>query len=179
MFHSIPRPSRRFILILSSLMIPLLVEVFLHWRAFDIPRPQHDLDPPFATGCRDPEAEARRGSGSGPRGRENAALVMLARNSELAAARHTVSSVEDRFNRWFHYPYVFLNDEPWDPEFIRVMNQTVSGEARFEVIPRDQWTYPDWVDQRAARESIAKQGEKGIHYGGMESYHHMCRFFSG
>lgn len=177
MFHSIPRPSRRFTLILSSLMIPLLIEAFLHWRAFDIPRPAHDLDPPFSAGCRDPYAETS--SSGAPRPRESAALVMLARNSELADARHTVASVEDRFNRWFRYPYVFLNDEPWDPEFVRVMNQTVSGEARFEVIPRDQWTYPDWIDQDAARESIAKQGESGVHYGGMESYHHMCRFFSG
>lgn len=172
MFHSIQRPSRRLTLIVSSLMIPLLVEAFLHWRAFDVPRPQHDLDPPFAAGCREPDAEARGR-------RESAALVMLARNSELDAARHTVASVEDRFNRWFGYPYVFLNDEEWDPEFVRVMNQTVSGEARFEVIPRDQWTYPGWVDQQAARESIARQGESGIHYGGLESYHHMCRFFSG
>lgn len=168
-----PRPSRRLILILSSLMIPLLIEALLHWRSFAVPRPAHDLDPPFATGCRDPAAEASR------QPRESAALVMLARNSELDAARHTVSSVEARFNRWFRYPYVFLNDEPWDPEFVRVMNQTVSGEARFEVIPRDEWTYPEWVDQSAAKASIAKQGEQGVHYGGLESYHHMCRFFSG
>lgn len=173
MFHSLPRPSRRFLLITASLMLPLLVEALLHWRAFAVPRPARDLDPPFATGCVDPEARARDTP------RESAALVMLARNGELAAARHTVASVEARFNRWYRYPYVFLNDEPWDPEFVRVLNATVSGEARFEVIPREEWTYPDWVDEQAARESIAKQGEAGVHYGGMESYHHMCRFFSG
>ena len=51
--------------------------------------------------------------------RESAALVMLARNSELEQARHTVESVERRFNRWFQYPVVFLNDEPFSEDFIQ------------------------------------------------------------
>lgn len=170
MFRPLPRPSRRGLFIVLSILLPLFIEVSLHWRSFDIPRPQHDLDPPFQTGCREPEVDGKR---------ESAALVMLVQNSELDAARHTVNSVEDKFNRWFHYPYVFLNDQPWDPEFVRIMNQTVSGEARFEVIPAEEWTYPKWVNQASAKQSILRQGEEGIHYGGKESYHHMCRFFSG
>lgn len=170
MFQSLPRPSRRFIIILASILIPLYIEAFLHWRTFDIPRPSHDLDPPFQTGCREPDVTGRR---------ENAALVMLAQNSEIDAAKRTVDSVEAKFNRWFHYPYVFLNDKPWDPEFVRIMNQTVSGEARFEVIPDREWNYPSWIDKAAAQQSILEQGERGVHYGGREGYHHMCRFFSG
>lgn len=170
MLPSLPRPSRRGLFIALSILLPLLIEAFLHWRTFDIPRPAHDLDPPFYTGCLEPDVH---------RPRENAALVMLAQNSEIDAARRTVQSVEDRFNRWFHYPYVFLNDQPWDPEFVRRMNATVSGEARFEVIPRSEWTFPAWVNENAAKESIVRQGKQGIHYGGREGYHHMCRFFSG
>lgn len=170
MFQSLPRPSRRFLIILASILIPLYIEAFLHWRTFDIPRPSHDLDPAFQTGCREPDVHGRR---------ENAALVMLAQNSEIDAAKRTVDSVEAKFNRWFHYPYVFLNDKPWDPEFVRIMNQTVSGEARFEVIPDREWNYPEWIDKTAAQQSILEQGERGVHYGGREGYHHMCRFFSG
>lgn len=166
-------PSRRVLLTTLAVLLPFVIEVFLHWRSFDIPRPPHNLDPPFQTGCQDPLLSAA----STPR--ESAALVMLAQNAEIDAARRTVQSVEDRFNRWFHYPYVFLNDKEWDPEFVRLMNATVSGEARFEVIPRSEWTYPEWVDQEAARLSIKRQGEAGVHYGGREGYHHMCRFFSG
>ncbi|KAG8165000.1 hypothetical protein KVR01_005275 [Diaporthe batatas] len=170
MFRSLPRPSRRFLVILASILIPLYIEAFLHWRSFDIPRPSRDLDPPFQTGCQEPDVRGRR---------ENAALVMLAQNSEIDAAKRTIDSVEAKFNRWFHYPYVFLNDKPWDPEFVRIMNQTVSGEARFEVIPDHEWNYPSWVDKAAAQQSILEQGESGVHYGGREGYHHMCRFFSG
>lgn len=41
------------------------------------------------------------------------------------------------------------------------------------------WGYPDWVDINVAKEGIRKQGDAAIMYGGMESYHHMCRFYSG
>ncbi len=111
--------------------------------------------------------------------RENAALVMLARNSELDKALKTVLSIERHFNQWFHYPIVFLNDEPWSEEFISAMNATVSGETRFEVIPKDEWMFPSWMDVDDARASIARQGAAGILYAGLETYHHMCRFYSG
>ena len=111
--------------------------------------------------------------------RENAALVMLARNAELEQARHTVESIERRFNRWFHYPIVFFNDVPFDPIFIETLNATVSGEARFEVIPHEEWYFPSWVDPEAGKAAIADQGARGISHGGLEGYHHMCRFYSG
>ncbi|KAF8003899.1 hypothetical protein HF325_001347 [Metschnikowia pulcherrima] len=45
-------------------------------------------------------------------GRENATLVMLVRNLELAGALQSMRSLEDRFNRHYKYPWVFLNDVP-------------------------------------------------------------------
>ncbi|TEA16581.1 O-glycoside alpha-1,2-mannosyltransferase-like protein 4 [Colletotrichum sidae] len=104
---------------------------------------------------------------------------MLARNSELQAAHHTLASLEKHFNRWFHYPVVFLNDEPFDDSFIDIMSNTASGGATFEVIPQKTWSFPKWVNQTAAKESIAEQGARGIVHAGQEGYHHMCRFYSG
>lgn len=51
--------------------------------------------------------------------RANAALVMLVRNSEVNDAAASIMQVEDRFNRRFNYPWVFLNDEPFDEKFIQ------------------------------------------------------------
>lgn len=157
------------------LVVPLaaafLLELCLHRYAYYVPSPARDLDAPFAKSCHEPQNNAPR---------ENATLVMLTRNSELAEAKLTVESVERAFNRWYHYPILFLNDEPFEAEFVRQLNETSSGLATFEVIPQEQWTFPPSVDVEAARQSIVEQGKTpGSPYAGREGYHHMCRFFSG
>ena len=52
-------------------------------------------------------------------GTANAVMLMLARNSELEGAVSSVSQLEEKFNGRYHYPWVFLNDEPFTDEFKR------------------------------------------------------------
>lgn len=52
----------------------------------------------------------------------NATLLMLARNSDLDGAIQSMRSLEDRFNKKFQYPWVFLNEEPFTEEFMRCVN---------------------------------------------------------
>ncbi len=44
---------------------------------------------------------------------------MLTTNSEadIKGAVQSVRELEDRFNRRYHYPWVFLNNEPFSDEF--------------------------------------------------------------
>ena len=49
--------------------------------------------------------------------RENATLLMLTNSWEMDGALRVVSEVEERFNRKFNYPWIFLNDEPFSDEF--------------------------------------------------------------
>lgn len=49
-------------------------------------------------------------------GTEKATMVMLVRNREIREALSSMRSVEDRFNRKFHYPWTFLNDKPFTKE---------------------------------------------------------------
>lgn len=49
--------------------------------------------------------------------RANATLLMLARNSDTDGAIRSVRELEDRFNHQFHYPWVFLNEEPFSDDF--------------------------------------------------------------
>jgi alpha 1,2-mannosyltransferase len=44
---------------------------------------------------------------------------MLARNSDLEGAVKSVRELEDRFNRKYNYPWVFLNEEPFSSDFKR------------------------------------------------------------
>ena len=53
------------------------------------------------------------------KGTANATFVFLARNSDLESVVSSVRQMEDRFNRKYNYPWVFLNDEPFSEEFIR------------------------------------------------------------
>jgi hypothetical protein len=54
-----------------------------------------------------------------PRHLANATLFMLARNSDVDSAVNSVREVEDRFNRQYGYPWVFLSEEPFSDDFKR------------------------------------------------------------
>ncbi|KAI1342304.1 glycolipid 2-alpha-mannosyltransferase [Xylariaceae sp. FL0016] len=145
-------------------------EIIFHASKYHVPRPDRELDVPFLEGCQVPKTDLPR---------ENAAIVMLARNDEVDKAKRAVDSLESKFNQWFKYPIVFLNDEPWSDEFVRTLKAATSAETIFENIPSDKWLFPEFIDADNARKSIKKQGNAGILYAGKETYHHMCRFFSG
>jgi alpha 1,2-mannosyltransferase len=49
--------------------------------------------------------------------RANATIVMLARNGDIQGAVKSMKQMEDRFNKRFRYPYVFLNEEPFSDQF--------------------------------------------------------------
>ncbi|KAK4185800.1 glycolipid 2-alpha-mannosyltransferase 1 [Podospora australis] len=174
-----PLPHRLSFTLKLSCLIALLcvLESFIRWNTYSIPRPppRKDLDTPFATQCLDPTLSAA----SHPR--ESAALVMLARNSELVSALETIRNIEEKFNQWFQYPIIFLNNEPFSSEFKSSLSAAVSGPTFFETIPAADWGFPSHISPSAARKSIKQQGERKdkVWNGGKESYHHMCRFYSG
>ncbi len=111
--------------------------------------------------------------------RENATLLMLVRNKELIDALISIRQIEDRFNRNFHYPWVFLNDQHFSEEFKAYVKGMASGEVEFGVIPSSQWSMPGDIDVDRATQSRKKMEMQGIIYGGSLSYRHMCRFNSG
>ncbi|KAJ2851215.1 alpha 1,2-mannosyltransferase 2.4.1 [Coemansia erecta] len=103
-----------------------------------------------------------------------AAFVILVRNSELHELRATVRQLEDQFNSRHHYPYVFLNDEPFTDEFKQAMEWATSGDCHFGLIPYEHWSMPPWVDRVRAKWAMAMMGSQ-VPYGDSESYRKMCR----
>ncbi|KAI0148406.1 nucleotide-diphospho-sugar transferase [Xylariaceae sp. FL1272] len=124
----------------------------------------------FVSGCLEPDTSKPRA---------NAAFVVLARNKELDGVIQSIKSIERHFNRWYHYPYVFLNDGDFNQTFKDVVKNYTSGEVEFGKVGPEMWGYPEWIDPKVAKEGIAKQGDAAVMYGGLESYHSMCRFYSG
>lgn len=112
-------------------------------------------------------------------GKMNATFVTLARNSDLWEIVKSIRQVEDRFNRNYHYDWVFLNDQPFDSTFKKVTTSLISGKTHYEEIPQEHWSFPDFIDQDRARRTREEMAEKKIIYGDSISYRHMCRFESG
>jgi len=105
---------------------------------------------------------------------------MLAQNSEIESAVMTIRSFEQRFNRWYHYPYVFFNDVEWDAGFVDGVRAVVSGNATFEVLGQTDWGWPQgWNEERREQAKRGMEGDGEGLYSGREGYHHMCRFFAG
>lgn len=127
-------------------------------------------DKVFVTGCLQPDTTQPRANG---------VFVVLARNKELEGVIQSIKSIERHFNRWYHYPYVFLNDADFNSTFKETVANYTSSTIEFGKVEADMWGYPDWVDPKVAKEGIAKQGDAAVMYGGLESYHAMCRFYSG
>ncbi|KAJ7774597.1 glycosyltransferase family 15 protein [Mycena maculata] len=111
--------------------------------------------------------------------RANATFVFLCRNNDINGAVASVQSMEDRFNRNYHYPWVFLNDEPFTEEFKQRIGVLTDAPVSFGLIPREHWVQPDWIDEERARQGRLKMMNQRIIYGGSVPYRNMCRFNSG
>ncbi|KAF7329042.1 Glycosyltransferase family 15 protein [Mycena kentingensis (nom. inval.)] len=101
------------------------------------------------------------------------------KQNDVNGAVQSIRSIEDRFNRDYGYPYVFLNEEPWTEEFKKRVSALTRAPIEFGVIPHDWWYQPDWIDEERAKEGRRKMEEQGIIYAGSVSYRNMCRFNSG
>lgn len=117
--------------------------------------------------------------GGAPPRKANAAVVILARNSDLEGLKQSLPQFESRFNKKFQYPYVFLNEVPFSEEFKAGVKSMISGPAQFGLIPEDQWSLPKWIDPKKAQEARENMGKANIIYGDSLPYRHMCRYNSG
>lgn len=120
--------------------------------------------------------------------RVNATFVTLCRNEDMYDMMSTIQNYEDRFNRRYHYDWVFLNDKEFTKEFKGNITNMVSGEVKFGTVPKEHWGVPDWIDldkMHRNMEILSNLKEfdpdwgLSIPYANSSSYRNMCRFQSG
>ncbi|KAK0197085.1 glycosyltransferase family 15 protein [Armillaria mellea] len=115
-----------------------------------------------------------------PQGRRaSAAIVMLARNSDLNGIIVSMKQMEDRFNKKFRYPYVFLNEQEFSQQFKSRVSELTDVDVKFGLIPHDHWYQPETIDEDKASEARADMMKNNVIYGGSVPYRNMCRFNSG
>ncbi|GMK56975.1 hypothetical protein CspeluHIS016_0308150 [Cutaneotrichosporon spelunceum] len=115
------------------------------------------------------------------RRKARAAFVILARNSDLAGVLDSVKQMEDRFNYWAKYDYVFLNDDEFDDTF-KELTQNIIGpgsKALYGQIDHDHWNQPKWIDEERAKAGREEMIRNQVIYGFSVPYRNMCRFNSG
>lgn len=100
------------------------------------------------------------------------------RNSELKSALESMKQIEDRFNHRYHYPWVFLNDVPFNDVFIKETTKRASGKTQYGIIPKHQWSIPDEIDTEKMQAAMDDMVKNRVIYGGSLSYRHMCRYIS-
>ncbi|KAI9193322.1 nucleotide-diphospho-sugar transferase [Polychytrium aggregatum] len=118
-------------------------------------------------------------AGTPSKRREKAVIVVLCRNKDLDDIRRTIREFEDRFNRRYLYPYVFINDQPFTSKFMDFVSRSTMAQTEFYLIDEGTWEVPGWINQTAADMARAKMEKDGIIYGGNLNYRHMCRWYSG
>jgi len=93
------------------------------------------------------------------------------RNRELKDALRSMRQIEDRFNHQYHYPWVFLNDEPFTQEFRLLTSGMASGDVEYGLIDnKKEWSTPEWIDTKKAQEAMEDMVNKDVIYGGSVSY---------
>lgn len=112
-------------------------------------------------------------------GKANAVFVSLVNDNQLYHIIASIRSVEDRFNRKYHYDWVFLSDQPFSQSFIDLTSGVVSGKTKYGTIPKLQWLYPEWIDRNRAKELRQVMKAQGIPHGDLESFRHKSRFQLG
>lgn len=91
----------------------------------------------------------------------------------------SMTQLEYRWN-WYHkYPWIFFNDEPFTQEFKEATRNLTQAEVYYELIPKEHWSMPEWVDESRFLNSLEFLGAIGVGKGWMVSYHNMCRWNSG
>jgi alpha 1,2-mannosyltransferase len=109
-------------------------------------------------------------------GKTKSAFVVLVKNSELEDMVSSMRELEDRFNRRYNYPYIFLNDQNFTQEFKDRVRYHTNADVKFGLVPKEHWSIPSWIDIDKAKKNWA---EAEYPYAKSESYRHMCRYESG
>lgn len=109
----------------------------------------------------------------------NATILVLCRNWELKDILSSMRSLEDRFNRHYHYPWTFLNDEEFTQEFKEWTSAMASGKTEYGLVRPEDWNTPDFIDEDLYQQCLNDYNSQGVLYGWSRSYRNMCHYNSG
>ncbi|KAG9230554.1 glycosyltransferase family 15 protein [Amylocarpus encephaloides] len=111
--------------------------------------------------------------------RPRAALISLVRDNELEGIMASMRQLESRWNRKYQYPWIFFNDQPFTEEFKAATRNLTSAPCHYQIIPKEHWSMPEWIDENRLINSLEYLGTTGAGKEWLIRYHHMHRWNSG
>jgi len=112
-------------------------------------------------------------------GKANACILVVLDESELNKWRPTMRQIEDRFNKKYKYPYLFLSPLPYSPRFKLLIASLTTSKIEFGRIPHKQWKIPSHVDFNKARKAREDAVVNKIHDGDSLPYRFKSRYMTG
>ncbi|CCF55552.1 hypothetical protein KAFR_0A01130 [Kazachstania africana CBS 2517] len=113
--------------------------------------------------------------------RPNAVLIQFISNADLNDVIASLKSVENKFNKWYNYPWLFVSvtgEEFDDLEFMEEVKSITNDNISFEIVNDDWfWSYPDWIDMNKISDSRVKLSE--FPNGDSNWFRHYSRYFTG
>ncbi|MCJ1467176.1 hypothetical protein MMC07_005799 [Pseudocyphellaria aurata] len=180
-----PKSMRALVLLSGLLFIYLIVQIYrapasLHGL---VDKLQEMTSDPNLEPTKEPEGHLWRndeyGADNPNAPRINATLLALVRNSEADGMVQSMRDLERTWNSKFNYPWTFFNDEPFNDEFKRKTQAETKAKCFYELIPKEHWDVPSWINNDLFDESARMLKEQDIQYANLVSYHQMCRWNSG
>ncbi|KAH9208437.1 putative alpha-1,2 mannosyltransferase KTR1 [Leptodontidium sp. 2 PMI_412] len=81
-----------------------------------------------------------------------------------------MQQLEYRWNGKYQYPWIFFNDEPFTEEFKAATRNLTSAKCYYEVVPKEHWSLPSWIDESRFMNSLEYLGTIGVGKGWMVHY---------
>lgn len=107
------------------------------------------------------------------------AVTAVKRRQDLYQLMETMRNHEDQFNRKYNYDWVIFSYEPLNETRRSMIDSVASGNVHFAVIPEEQATAPEWIDQQKATDARNEMKKKHVIYGDSVNFRDQSRFEAG
>ncbi|EJD42576.1 glycosyltransferase family 15 protein [Auricularia subglabra TFB-10046 SS5] len=104
---------------------------------------------------------------------------MVAHNYDIDGVLESMKYVEDRFNKKFNYPWVFLSEVPFSKQFKRATREITDANVTYGFIEPEEWHQPSWIDEDRAEISRKQMERQRVLHAKSVPYRNLCRFHSG
>lgn len=78
----------------------------------------------------------------------SSAMLIVCKNNDLNSILKTLENFENKFNRNFHYPWIFISEELLTKDFTAKVFEATSSDLIIAQIPKAYWNMPCGVNRR-------------------------------